>query len=93
MIPPLRKGVRTEDLNPSKFTAEALIIIGLAQNITRHILISHEPYHGYNNDYYIHAASKHQGVFALVGAMNPRIKAYPRSYAHQSKTGHSWIPN
>ena len=84
---PLRKGVKTEDLNPSKFTAEDLIRIGLTQNVTRHILISHGPYHGYNNDYYIHAASKHPGVFAIVGAMNPGLEHIPDHMRANRKLG------
>ena len=84
---PLRKGVKAEDLNPSSFTAEDLIRVGLTENVTRHVLISHGPYHGYNNDYYTHAAENHLGVFAIVGAMNPALEHIPDRMRANRKLG------
>ncbi|MDG2213847.1 MAG: hypothetical protein P8M70_08465, partial [Verrucomicrobiota bacterium] len=46
---PLRKGVAVADLKPRSFTAKDLIHLGLSENVKRHVLISHGPYHGYNN--------------------------------------------
>ncbi len=70
---PLRKGVTAENLKPRSFTAKDLILLGLTENVKRHVLISHGPYHGFNNDYYTHTAVKHPGIFAVVGAMNPSL--------------------
>jgi predicted TIM-barrel fold metal-dependent hydrolase len=67
---PLREGVTVEDLAPRSFTAEDLIKLGHTEGVTRHVLISHRRYHGFNNDYYTHAVAKHPGVFAVVGALD-----------------------
>ncbi|MCH2603008.1 MAG: amidohydrolase [Pedosphaera sp.] len=67
---PLRKGVTIEDLAPRSFTAEDLIKLGHTEGVTRHVLISHRRYHGFNNDYYTHAVTAHPGVFAVVGALD-----------------------
>ena len=84
---PLRKGVVVGDLKPRRFTAEDLIKLGHTENVTRHVLISHGPYHGYNNDYYTHAAAKHPGVFAVVGAMNPALDRIPGRMRANRKLG------
>ena len=70
---PLAPGQTAEDLPPRSFTDDDLIKLGLTENVTRHVLISHGLYHGYNNDYYTHAVAKHPGVFAVVGALNPAL--------------------
>ena len=68
---PLREGVSIDDLKPRSFTAEDLIKLGQTEGVTRHVLISHGPYYGYDNDYMTHAAAAHPDVFAVVGALNP----------------------
>ena len=67
---PLRKGVTIEDLAPRSFTAEDLIKLGHTEGVSRHVLISHRRYHGFDNDYYTHAVAAHPGVFAVVGALD-----------------------
>ena len=74
---PLAPGKTVADLNPPSFTPETLIALGKTESVTRHVLISHGPYHGFNNDYYIYAAKKYPGVFAIVGAMNPALDRIP----------------
>ena len=54
---PLREGVTIEDLAPRSFTAEDLIKLGHTEGVTRHVLISHRRYHGFDNDYYTHAVA------------------------------------
>lgn len=70
---PLAPGKTVADLNPRSFTPQTLITLGKTEDVTRHVLISHGLYHGYNNDYYTHAVAKHPGVFAVVGALNPAL--------------------
>ena len=84
---PLRKGVAVGDLKPSSFTAKDLIHLGFTENVKRHVLISHGPYHGYNNDYYTHAAAQHPGVFAVVGAMDPSLDHIPDRMRANRKLG------
>ena len=84
---PLREGVKTEDLKPLRFTPDNLIQLGLAERVTRHVLISHGPYHGFNNDYYTHAASRHPGIFSVVGAMNPLLDRIPQRMHINRKLG------
>ena len=74
---PLAPGKTVADLKPRSFTPETLIALGKTEGVTRHVLISHGPYHGFNNDYYIYAAKKYPGVFAIVGAMDPRLDRIP----------------
>ncbi len=93
---PLRKGVSIGDLKPRSFTAKDLIRLGLTENVKRHVLISHGPYHGYNNDYYTHAVAQHPGIFAVVGAMNPTLDRIPdRMRANRTLgiTGYRIKPN
>ena len=66
---PLREGVTVEDLAPRSFTAEDLIKLGHTEGVTRHVLISHRRYHGFNNDYYT-TPWRASGVFAVVGALD-----------------------
>ena len=70
---PLREGVTVKDLAPRSFTAENLIKLGHTEGVTRHVLISHRRYHGFNNDYYTHAVAAHPGVFTVVGALDRAI--------------------
>ena len=93
---PLRKGILVADLKPHSFTAEDLIKLGHTENVTRHVLISHGPYHGFNNDYYTHAVSRHPGIFSVVGAMNPSLDRVPqRMHANRELgiTGYRIKPN
>ena len=84
---PLRKGVAVGDLKPRSFTAKDLIKLGLTENVKQHVLISHGPYHGYNNDYYTHAAAQHPGVFAVVGAIDPTLDRIPDRMRANRKLG------
>ena len=93
---PLREGVKIEDLKPLRFTADNLIQLGLTEQVTRHVLISHGPYHGFNNDYYTYAASNHPGIFSVVGAMNPSLDHIPARMRANRKlriTGYRIKPN
>ena len=93
---PLRKGILVADLKPHSFTAEDLIKLGHTENVTRHVLISHGPYHGFNNDYYTYAASNHPGIFSVVGAMNPSLDHIPARMRANRKlriTGYRIKPN
>ena len=93
---PLRKGILVADLKPHSFTAEDLIKLGHTENVTRHVLISHGPYHGFNNDYYTHAVSRHPGIFSVVGAINPSLDRVPqRMHANHELgiTGYRIKPN
>ena len=93
---PLAPGKTVADLKPRTFTPKTLIALGKTEGVTRHVLISHGPYHGYNNDYYIYAAKKYPGVFAIVGAMNPgldRIPARMRTNRRLGITGYRIKPN
>jgi predicted TIM-barrel fold metal-dependent hydrolase len=93
---PLRKGILVADLKPHSFTAEDLIKLGHTENVTRHVLISHGPYHGFNNDYYTHAVSNHPGIFSVVGAMNPSLDHIPARMRANRKlriTGYRIKPN
>ena len=93
---PLAPDKTVTDLKPRTFTPETLIALGKTENVTRHVLISHGPYHGFNNDYYIHAAKKYPGVFAIVGAMDPaldRIPARMITNRRLSITGYRILPN
>ena len=93
---PLREGVKIEDLKPLRFTADNLIQLGLTERVTRHVLISHGPYHGFNNDYYTYAASNHPGIFSVVGAMNPSLNHIPARMRANRKlriTGYRIKPN
>ncbi len=67
---PLREGVSVDDLAPPSFTAEQLIQLGHSEGVTRHVIISHRRYHGFDNRYYTHAVAAHPGVFAVVGALD-----------------------
>ncbi|MBC8325245.1 MAG: amidohydrolase [Verrucomicrobia subdivision 3 bacterium] len=84
---PLAPGKTVADLKPRTFTPETLIALGDTENVTRHVLISHGTYHGYNNDYYIHAAKKSPGVFAIVGAMDPALNHIPTRMIANRKLG------
>ena len=93
---PLAPGKTVKDLQPRSFSPETLIALGKTEGIARHVLISHGPYHGYNNDYYIYAAKKYPGVFAIVGAMNPgldRIPARMRTNRRLGIIGYRIKPN
>jgi L-fuconolactonase len=92
---PLAPGKTVADLKPHSFTPETLIALGKTEGVTRHVLISHGPYHGFNNDYYVYAAKKNPGVFAIVGAMNPgldRIPARMRTNRRLGITGYRILP-
>ena len=84
---PLAPGKTATDLRPRSFTAEDLIQLGKTEGVTRHVLISHFTYHGYNNDYYTHAVSAHPGVFAVVGALNPALPNLPAAMRANRKRG------
>ena len=84
---PLAPGKTVADLNPPSFTPETLIALGKTESVTRHVLISHGPYHGFNNDYYIYAAKKYPGAFAIVGAMNPTLDRIPVKMRANRKLG------
>ena len=93
---PLALGKTVADLKPRSFTPEKLIALGKTEDVTRHVLISHGPYHGFNNDYYVFAAKKYTGVFAIVGAMDPRLDLIPaRMIANHQLgiTGYRILPN
>ena len=93
---PLAPDKIVADLKPRTFTPETLIALGKTENIMRHVLISHGPYHGYNNDYYVHAAKKFPGIFAIVGAMDPALDRIPaRMIANRQLgiTGYRILPN
>ena len=92
---PLAPGKTVADLKPRSFTPQTLIALGKTENVTRHVLISHGPYHGYNNDYYVYAAKKYPGVFAIVGAMDPRLDHIPtrmRANRRLGITGYRILP-
>lgn len=75
---PLATGRTIDDLKPTRFTADDLIILGITQGVKRHVIISHRHYHGFSNDYYTHAVAKHPGTFAVVGGLDhnqPNVKA------------------
>ncbi len=74
---PLATGKTVADLKPRTFTPETLIELGKTEGVARHVLISHGPFYGYNNDYMIHAAGQHPGVFAIVGALDPALPNLP----------------
>ncbi len=84
-----------DDLKPRTFLPEKLITLSKPENVTRHVLISHGPYHGFNNDYYIHASKNFPGVFAIVGAMDPALDRIPaRMIANRplALTGYRILP-
>ena len=92
---PLAPGKAVADLKPRSFTPETLIALGQTEGVTRHVIISHGPYHGFNNDYYIYAAKKYPGVFAIVGAMDPRLDRIPtrmRANRRLGITGYRILP-
>ena len=84
---PLAPGKTVKDLQPRSFSPETLIALGKTEGVTRHVLISHGPYHGFNNDYYVYAAKKYPGVFAIVGAMDPRLDRIPARMRANRKLG------
>lgn len=84
---PLAPGKTVADLNPRSFTPQTLIALGKTENVTRHVLISHSIYHGFNNDYYIYATKKYPSVFAIVGAMDPRLERIPSLMRANRKLG------
>ena len=84
---PLRKGVTADDLKPRSFTAEGLIELGKTEGVTRHVLISHGPYYGYDNDYMTHTTAGHPGVFAVVGALNPALPDLPAAMRTNRRLG------
>jgi len=84
---PLAPGKTVADLKPRSFSPQTLIALGKTENVTRHVLISHGPYHGFNNDYYVYAAKKYPGVFAIVGAMDPRLDRIPARMCANRKLG------
>lgn len=93
---PLALGKTIADLKPLSFTPETLIELGETEEVTRHVLISHGPFYGFNNDYLIHAAKKYPGVFAIVGAMDPALDRIPvRMIANRRLgiTGYRILPN
>ena len=93
---PLARGKTVADLKPLSFTPETLIELGKTEEVTRHVLISHGPFYGFNNDYLIHAAKKYPGVFAIVGAMDPTLNRIPvRMIANRKLgiTGYRILPN
>ncbi len=93
---PLAPGRSINDLNPPRFTAEDLIILGKTQEVMRHVLISHQHYHGYSNDYYADAARSHPGTFAIVGALDytkPDIPARMKTNRARNITGYRIKPN
>ena len=92
---PLAPGRTIADLDPPRFTAEDLITLGQTQNVRRHVLISHNRYHGFSNDYYIHAAKTHPGTFAIVGGLDhtqPHIPARMKANRTQHITGYRIRP-
>ena len=93
---PLAPGKTINDLSPPRFTAEDLITLGKTQGVRRHVLISHQSYHGFSNDYYIHAARTHPGTFAIVGALDytkPDIPARMKTNRTQHITGYRIKPD
>ena len=84
---PLAPGKTVADLKLRSFSPETLIALGKTEGVTRHVLISHGPYHGFNNDYYVYAAKKYPGVFAIVGAMDPRLDRIPARMRANRKLG------
>ena len=93
---PLAPDRTIEDLDPPHFTAEDLITLGKTQGVTRHVLISHQRYHGFSNNYYIHAAKKHPGIFAIVGALDfTKADIHLRMKVNRSRhiTGYRITPN
>ena len=93
---PLAPGRTINDLFPPRFTAEDLIILGKSQGVNRHVLISHQRYHGFSNEYYIHAATIHPGTFAIVGALDstrPDIPARMKADRARHITGYRIKPN
>jgi len=92
---PLAPGKTVADLKPRSFTPQTLIALGKTEGVTRHVLISHGPYHGFNNDYYVYTAKKYPGVFAIVGAMDPRLDRIPtrmRANRRLGITGYRILP-
>ena len=93
---PLARGKTVANLKPRSFTPETLIKLGKTEDVTRHVLISHGPFYGFNNDYLIHAAKKYPSVFAIVGAMDPALDRIPvRMIANRRLgiTGYRILPN
>ncbi|MBR90007.1 MAG: amidohydrolase [Verrucomicrobiales bacterium] len=93
---PLASGRTLDDLAPPSFSAEDLIKLGHSEGVTRHVIISHQRYHGFSNDYYIHAAETHPGTFAIVGALDPSLPGIPqRMRANRARhiTGYRIKPN
>ena len=93
---PLVAGRTIDDLKPTRFTAEDLIILGITQGVKRHVIISHRHYHGFSNDYYTHAVAKHPDVFAVVGALDhnkPNIKARIKANRPLGITGYRIKPD
>jgi len=92
---PLAPGRSINDLSPPRFTAEDLITLGKTQRVKRHVLIAHQHYHGFSNDYYTHAAKTHLGTFAIVGALNftkPNIPARMKANRTRHVTGYRIKP-
>ena len=93
---PLAPDQTVAELDPPRFTAEELIALGKTLGVERHVLISHQRYHGFSNEYYIHAATIHPGTFAIVGALDftrPDIPARMKADRARHITGYRIKPN
>jgi len=67
---PLREGVTLEDLQPPSFTTEELLATAGAEHVARVVLIAHNVFYGFDNQYMLDAAKQHPGTFRIVGMVD-----------------------
>jgi len=67
---PLAPGQTLDDLAPSSFTTEELLVLARPLGVGRVVLIQHKPYHGLDNSYITDAISQHPGVFSAVACID-----------------------
>jgi L-fuconolactonase len=69
---PLEPGLTSEDLAPPSFTDDELMAIAEPEGVTRVVLIQHNRYHGFNNEYLVTARQRHPERFRIVGMVDSR---------------------
>lgn len=90
---PLAKSATLNDLAPPSFTSEELLQTCRPLGVGRVVLIAHNKFYGYDNEYMIDAAKRYPGVFKIVGMIdhsqsNGAIQTQMRKLAEQHVTGY-----
>ncbi len=70
---PLAKGITLQDLAPASFTTEELLAKMQAHDVDRCVLIAHNIFYGFDNQYMIDAAAAHPGTFRIVGMVDDAL--------------------